>query len=404
MSATTLQTLRPVARFGARPERLLWALAAAATGAGVIGLVWRFTAGHAAADYGSSVPWGLWIGAYVALVGASAGAFGFAALIFMQRRTEYYRVAVLAMLVAFGAFIAGMVNVWLDLGHPLRAWRLVVDTRMTSVMGIMGWLYAIYAVVLIIGLWSVRRGSVPAFMERWAWAPLVLAMVIAGAEGALFGVVAAQATWESGVTPVLFLLEAALFGLALVAAAAGVFGYLSHHLATRLGHALLGLLAAVVVVEFAELSTGLWAGAPAKEETFGAILAGEKWWVFWGLHAGAGVLVPGILLLVGRGRVRWVAWAGGLIAAMALASKLTLVVPALVQEDIEGLAGAFTGPGLVHDYFPSPMEWLVAVGTVGIATLIVLIGRHLLAEPLAAGSAPQSTQHPMIGRQHEHER
>jgi Ni/Fe-hydrogenase subunit HybB-like protein len=60
----------------------------------------------------------------VALIGASAGAFGFAAVIFTLRKTEYYGLARLAMLVAFGAFAAGMTNVWLDLGHPFRFWKL----------------------------------------------------------------------------------------------------------------------------------------------------------------------------------------------------------------------------------------------------------------------------------------
>jgi protein NrfD len=379
------------------PERLAWVLAAIAAIIGVIGVVWRFTGGHGAADYGSYVPWGLWIAAYIALVGASAGAFGFAALILMHRRTEHYRLAVLAILVAFGAFAAGMLNVWLDLGHPMRAWRLVVNNRPESVMGLMAWFYTAYGGLLLLCLWSVRKGRVPSFMERWAWVGLLFAAVFAGAEGALFGVVGAQPTWESGVTPVLFIAEAGLVGLGLVAATAALFGFLSPPVARRIGHWLLGLIGLVLVIEVSELSTGLWAAVPAKAETFRAVLTGDYWWAFWLLHLGVGALVPVALILAGRGRAPFVGVAGGLVAAMALTSKLNLVVPALVQEDLEGLAGAFTGPGLVHDYFPSTMEWFVAFGSVGMAALIVLAGRRLLERPL--GSSEPAVGAPTGGRE-----
>jgi protein NrfD len=371
-TAATVRPIRP------RLERAAWIATAIACAAGIVGLIWRFAGGHQAADYGSYVPWGLWIAAYIALVGASAGAFAFAALVFVQRRTAHYEIAVLAMLVALGAFMAGMANVWLDLGHPFRAWKLLLDTSFSSVMGLMAWFYGVYAVVLLVGLWAVRKGTVPRFVERWAWLAFVFAVVFAGSEGALFGVVGAQPTWESGLTPVLFLVEAALFGLSLVVAAGALFGLLDTRLARRLGYALLALLGVLVVIEWSEFTTGLLASVPAKEEALRAILFGDFWWVFWFLHIGLGIVVPAVILLVGRWHPAPVGIAGALIAAMSLASKLNLVVPALAQEEIDGLTAAFTGPGLTNDYFPSAMEWLVLLGTVGLAALVVLVGRRLI--------------------------
>jgi protein NrfD len=355
-----------------------WGLTTAACLAGLVGVAWRFAEGHQAANYGSYVPWGLWIAAYIAFVGASAGAFAFAALIFLQRRVEHYRLAILAMLVALGAFAAGMANVWLDLGHPFRAWKLMTDTSFGSVMGLMSWLYLIYALVLLAGLWMVRHGTVPALMERWAWVAFLFAVVFAGAEGALFGVVGAQPTWESGLTPVLFLAEAALFGLGFVAAAAALFGFLDRTAARRMGAGLLVMLAVVVVIEWSEFTTGLTASVPAKEEALRAVISGEYWWVFWFLHVGLGIVVPAAILFLGRGRAVAVGAAGGLIALMAVTAKLNLVLPALVQEDVEGLAHAFHGPGLEYGYLPSTMEWLVTIGTAGLAALIVLVGRRVL--------------------------
>ena len=366
-----------------------WILTIVCLAAGAYGLYLRFTEGHAAASSGSYVPWGLWIAAYVALIGASAGAFGFAAVIFTMRKTEYYGLARLAMLVAFGAFAAGMTNVWLDLGHPFRFWKLLTQTSWTSIMGWMSWFYVIYGLILVVGLFLTRKGVIPKFMERFSWIAFLFAIAFAGAEGALFGVVGARALWESGLTPILFLVEAALFGVSLVAAGALIFGAMNQQAARMLGLVMLILLGVLLLLEWAEYTTALYASVPAKTSAVMTILTGPYWWVFWGLHIGLGVVLPGLLLLFGRGNVLLTGIAGALIAAMGLATKLNLVLPALAQEELEGLAHAFTGPGLTFSYFPSTMEWLVWLGTLGLGGLIVLVGYRLfsLATPTRSSAS-----------------
>lgn len=359
--------------------KIIWGVAIVAFLVGLVGLYQRFALGHQAANYGSYVPWGLWIAAYTMFVGASAGAFGLAAVIFMFRLEPYYRLARLAMLVALATFVAGMVNVALDLGHPFRAWKLLFQTGTGSVMGWMAWFYTLYGILLLVGLWLTRRGVIPALMQRLAFLVFFFAIAFAGAEGALFGVVGARAAWESGLTPVLFLVEGALFGLGFVVACAYLFDQFTHPLALRLGWVLLGLLGVLVVLEWAEYSTGLYAATPAKSQTLQTILSGPYWWVFWIFHVALGIVLPGALLLFGRNQPLVAASAGALIGAMGLASKLNLVVPALAQEELDGLTQAFSGPGLTFVYFPSTMEWLVWVWTVGLAALVVLIGYRLFA-------------------------
>jgi molybdopterin-containing oxidoreductase family membrane subunit len=289
------------------------------------------------------------------------------------------------MLVALGAFVAGMLNVMLDLGHPLRAWKLYTQTSFTSIMGWMAWLYLVYGLLLVAGLWLTRKGEVPPFMRRWAWVAFLFAVLFAGAEGALFGVVGARSVWESGLTPILFLIEGALFGIGLVAATAYLFNQLTTKAARSLGQLMLVLLAILLVLEWAEFSTGLYASVPAKSATLSTILSGEFWWVFWIFHIGLGVVVPGLLLLFGRGSLAATAIAGALIAAMGMATKLNLVVPALAQEELEGLANAYHGPGLTFTYFPTNMEWLVWAWTLGVGALFVLIGYRIFS--LSANSS-----------------
>lgn len=361
-------------------EKILWGVAVVVFIVGLYGLYLRFTQGHAGANYGSYVPWGLWISAYTMLVGASAGAFGLAAVIFMFRLEPYYRLARLSLLIALGAFAGGMLNAWLDLGHPWRAWELFFQTSATSIMGWMAWFYTIYGILLLAGLWLTRNGVIPKFMTRFAVLAFFFALTFAGAEGALFGVVGSRPVWESGLTPILFLVEGALFGVGLVTACAYIFDELTAVTARRLGQTMLALLAVLVVLEWAEYSTGLYAAVPAKSFTLQTIISGQYWWVFWILHIGLGIVVPGLILLFNRSQQLWLtATAGALVAAMGLASKLNLVVPALAQEELKGLAGAFTGPGLIFTYAPSLMEWLVWGWTIALGGLVVLIGYRLFA-------------------------
>lgn len=358
--------------------RILWLAAIIGFTVGLYGVYQRFALGHAAAGYGSYVPWGLWIAAYVTFIGASAGALAVAAVIFAFRAEAYYPVARVAVLVALAAFATAMLNVWLDLGHPLRAWKLLLQTSFTSVMGWMAWFYSIYGLLLVAGLWLTRSGNIPPLMQRFAGLVLLFAVAFAGAEGALFGVVGARAVWESGLTPILFLIEGALFGVGLVAAAAFLLNRLSDELAGRFGRAMLWLLAALVVVEWAEFTTGLFASIPAKSQTLETIIYGDYWWVFWVFHVGLGIVLPGLLLLFGRMKALPTATAGFLIGGMGLASKLNLVIPALAQEEVEGLSTAFTGPGLTFSYFPTTMEWLVLAWTLSLAVLIFLVGSMIL--------------------------
>lgn len=367
-----------------------WLVTGACVAVGLVGFVWRFTGGHGAADYGSYVPWGLWIAAYVTLIGMSAGAFALAALIYAQRLRQHYRLANLAMLVALATFAAGMTNVWLDLGHPFRAYKLLTDTTFSSVMGVMAWLYVIYGIILVVGLFAARRGTVPPLLERLAPVAFLFAILFAGAEGALFGVVGAQPLWESGLTPVLFLVEAALVGTAVVAAAAAAFGALTQETARKFGTGILVLLGVLLVLEWSEYSTGLTAAVPAKSEAIETILTGDFWWVFWFMHLGLGIVIPAALLLRGRSKIAVVGVAGGLVAAMGLASKLNLVVPALAQEEIEGLADAYHGDGLATEYFPSVMEWMVWLGTLGLAGMVVLLGRRYMSGWFGVSPLPQS--------------
>jgi molybdopterin-containing oxidoreductase family membrane subunit len=361
-----------------KTEKILWGIAAAGFLVGMVGLFQRITGGHTVAAYNTYVPWGLWVALYTMLIGVSVGAYLVVALAYGFRVKALQSVGRIALLTAFAALTGGLLAVWLDLGHPLRFFKLFFSTSFTSVMGVMTWLYTIYGVLLVVLLYLIGKNAKTSAVRILTLVGLVLVVIFGGAEGSLFGVVSAQALWESGLTPILFLVEGALSGVALVMFLTVVLGKLQTETGQILRWVALGLLLTVVVLNWAEFSTALYAGIPAKADSLRVILFGPFWWVFWFINIGLGLLVPLLLLIFAGRNGAALATAGGLVAFTAISAKLNLVIPALVVPEFEGLKTAFSGFGLTFDYFPTSTEWLLTVWVVSIAGLIFLAGYHFL--------------------------
>ncbi|MFQ5613695.1 MAG: NrfD/PsrC family molybdoenzyme membrane anchor subunit [Anaerolineae bacterium] len=396
-------------------QRLAWAIAIIGFLVGLVGLYQLLTVGHRGANYGSYVPWGLWVAAYIYFIGLSAGAFLLSALVYVFRIELLKPIGKLALFTALVTLVAAMFSIWLDLGHPSRAWRLIFKTNFGSMMGWMAWLYSAYFALLLIELWFAMRADLVAcagepglkgklcnfltFGRKDASTAAVakdmntlrvlgtigvpLAVAFHGGVGALFGVVGARPFWNSGLTPITFLIGALASGGALLAFISVIWGpdrgSESHRkLVTFLGQIVLGLLLFDLLLEWAEYSTSLYAAIPTHAQSLQLVLFGQYWWVFWFVHLLLGSVIPILLLVFARKNVAAVATAGALIAVTFLSVRLNIVIPGLAVEELEGLKNAFSGPGLNFDYFPSSMEWLYFVWTVSLAGLLFLVGYNLL--------------------------
>lgn len=359
-----------------KTETLLWVIAGLGFLVGLVGLFYRITGGHLVAAYNTYVPWGLWIAVYVTLIGVSVGAFLVALLGYGFGVKAVQPVGKMALLVALAALVGGLMSVWLDLGWPTRVFYLLLFTSSRSVMGLMAWFYLLYGILLVVMLYLAWKRPQSVALRRLAWVGLPFAVLFGGAEGSLFGVVGARALWESGLTPILFLVEGAFSGVALMLFLSVIFGEQTP--IPFLRRLTLALLVAVLVLEAAEYFTAFYANIPAKIAGLRLILFGEFWWVFWFAHLGLGLLLPLILLGLAPNRPAALGVGSALIVLMAIATKLNLVIPALVVPEFEGLRTAYVGPGLSLDYFPTLQEWLVALWAVSLAGLVFLVGYRFL--------------------------
>ncbi len=390
---------------------IFWIIAGAGFIAGGYGLWDRLANGHANAAYGSYVPWGLWVAEYIYFIGLSAGAFLLSTLVYVFNVRRLEKVGKLALLTALVTLLAAMFLIWMDIGHPERAWKLMFNTNFNSIMGWMIWLYTAYFILLLAELWFAMRGDLASWSSRSALARFLtfgrrdsseaaltadrrtlrvlgsigvpLAVAFHGGVGALFGVLGSRPFWNSGITPIVFLVGALLSGGALLTFVAALFdpdrGTADHRgLVLFLGNIVLALLALDVLLEWAEYSITYYSAIPASVDPLRMVLFGPHWWVFWGVHVGLGVVIPAILLVAGKHTPGKIAVAGLLIAVTFIAVRLNIVIPALVTPELQGLEQAFTGPGLTFAYFPSATEWLFGLWSASLAALVFLAGLHWL--------------------------
>lgn len=364
-------------------SRLLLLPFLVAIGFGVVGVVERLASGKAQLAFGSYIPWGLWVGLYIYLVGVSGGAFLVAFLHHGLGVPSLRRAARYAVPIALVTLGAGLSLVWLDLGQMGRFWTLFTRTNPTSLLGWMVWVYTAYAVVLLAMLAAMAGRATGAL--RWlSWAGFALVVTFGGGEGALFGVLGSKPFWNSGILPVRFLFSAFLSGMGVVALAAALFrrwpADAEHEAASRLlRRALLGLLALNIVLEFADISVTLYTGLPAVVEAYRLVMFGPHAWVFWGVQLAAGLVVPMLILLSPLGaRAAGTGLAGLLIAVGYAGSKQNLVLPGLAIPEFRTLPEAFVHPRLTVTYFPSLTEWYVALGVLGAAALVFVLAIEFL--------------------------
>lgn len=396
-------------------DKIFWALSIVAFLVGLGGLVQRITQGHTVAAYNSYIPWGLWVAAYIYFSGLSTGAFLLSTPIYVFRVQRLEKIGRLALWTALVTLAAAIFIIWMDLGHPLRFWRLYLRTNFRSVMGWVVWLYTAYFILLVVKLWFAMRPTLVTSSAAPGWrgslyrflafgqtdlsekaivrdrrvlrilgaigVPLVVAL--SGGVGATFGVVSARPYWHSGLTPLAFLAGALLSGGALLTFLTAIWGpergtEEHRQLVAYLGQITLILLALYLLLEWAEYSIGLWYPVPAVAESLRLVLFGPYWWVFWIIHLGLGALVPLVLLAFWGRSSGAAAIAGALIAVTFLSVRINVVLPGLMVEELEGIRMALTGTGLQFEYFPTVTEWLFFVWTVSMAGLLFLIGYTLL--------------------------
>jgi Ni/Fe-hydrogenase subunit HybB-like protein len=195
------------------------------------------------------VTWSLMIVMYPYITGFVAGSFIVTSLYHLFGRGEFRPVARLAMATSFAFLLVASLPLQLHLGQPQRGPSVMVTPHFTSAMAGFGILYSFYLMVLVLEVWFVwrqeiidrakrSRGLVRAFyavlalgtydqspeaveidhraITLLAGIGLPAACMLHGYVGFIFGAIKANPWWSTPLMPVIFLLSAAVSGIALL--------------------------------------------------------------------------------------------------------------------------------------------------------------------------------------------
>ena len=195
------------------------------------------------------VTWSLMIVMYPYITGFVAGSFIVTSLYHLFGRQEFRPVARLAMATSFAFLLIASLPLQLHLGQPQRGPSVMITPHFTSAMAGFGILYSFYLVVLLLEVWFVwrqeiierakrNRGLARAFyavlalgtydqspeaveidhraIQILAGIGLPAACMLHGYVGFIFGAIKANPWWSTPLMPVIFLLSAAVSGIALL--------------------------------------------------------------------------------------------------------------------------------------------------------------------------------------------
>lgn len=300
--------------------------------------------------------WEFLIVNYLFLGGLSAGLFFVSGLATWLQDKEgqpaHPALARLGAILAPWPVSLGSALLILDLGQPLRFWKLFLHVRWRSPMSIGSWLLVAFTILSLAYLWSwlepetrarylakVPRSlysKVPGFLRVWleadgtprrrfmALVGMPMAVGVGIYTGVLLGAVQSRPFWNTNLVAQMFLFSALSSGAATLVILR-LLGKDTPELKElrflySLDIVLMGLELFIVLpyLIHGNLST------LAVKQALQQIMGGSFTWIFWGLFLGMGLLVPLAIelweyrpVLLGRGefhiKPRWALAAGALV-------------------------------------------------------------------------------------------
>lgn len=361
------------------PKKLIFWLAVVLLIPGAVAIVARLANGHRDAAYGSYVVWGLWVAMYLFFAGVAAGAFLVSTLDFVFGVDAFKGTGKVALWVALVSLCGALASIGLDLGHLGRIWKVYLTPHFGSVMAQMVWGYTLFALLIAGALYLSTKNPAGGGLRALMLLGIPLALFVAGAVGALFGVASSRAAWREGLLPVQFPILAASSGVAALLAVTGLFGAADDPRRPRqlriLSLAAVGFVLAKLYFVWADYSQALYGSVAQSTSAVDSVLFGSYWWAFWIIQVLLGTVIPvAVLARPGKVAPEVAGWMGVLVLLGLAAARANVVIPALTVPEMEALAHAFSGPRLQFTYFPSLMEWGVTLGVTAAVTLAFLVG------------------------------
>ena len=430
MSTVLERSVTPARPRMSRGLRLWLAALPVGMAAGLGAWVYQLVNGLAVTNMRNPMMWGLYITFFMFFVGLSAGGLIVASAGRLFGARSFKPITRLAVLEATVAVMMAAMFLLPDIGRPDRVWHLFRYPHFTSPLIWDVLIVTIYFLLSLTYVWLysradlARAGSRLAFgtraaeadllrderyKSRLAWVALPAAILLHSITAWIFGLQVSRGFWYTALMAPLFVASALVSGtglmilLSLILRRTGRVSF-GDGLVSSLG----GLLGAFIAVEaffvFSEMLTAAYPGAAFEADPVARLLSGRYAPFFW-FEVVVGLVVPLVIVAFVRTRrsMGWVAVASVLAIVGIFVHRFNIVLNGLSFATVPYPPGVPIGTSqaagtgsftLTQFYYPSAIEWLVALGVLSLgAAIFTAAALYLpLREDSAAEAAARATE------------
>ncbi len=355
----------------------------------LIGLgLWAFAhlehSGHVATGMNNQVVWGLPHVFAIFLIVTASGALNIGSIGTVFGKQVYQPWARLSALLAISLLIGGLMILLLDLGRPDRLLIAMTHYHFTSIFAWNMILYSGFLLLAVGYLSSMLDRKLKRFYQTFGWSLFIWRLVLTSGTGSIFGFLVARDAYNSAILAPLFIALSltwglALFLLAVYALQSWVGTTVSKELRQRLRGLLATFIATVLLLELVWHLSGLYSAERSAAEQYLLWKGGLYSALFWVGQIIIGSLAP-LSLIFYRPWKQSVS-ALPIAAACVLLGGLAQLYALIIGGQTVPLS-LFAGAEIVSDYFdgvmatyiPTVWEWLLAIGGIGLALLLMLLG------------------------------
>ncbi len=345
--------------------------------------------GHIVTGMNNQIVWGVPHIFAIFLILSASGALNIASISSVFGKQEYKPLARLSSLIAISLLIGGLSILVLDLG---RVDRLIIAMTTYNFKSIFAWnvlLYTGFLGVVAIYLYAqMVRKEQPFLLKSAALIAFLWRLVLTTGTGSIFGWLVARSAYDAAIMAPMFIAMSFSFGLAvfmLIFWGISALGDGQYTAQMRMRQSRLLAIFVAVVLYFTLIShlTNLYLAEHGEYERFILLEGGIYSLLFWVGHIFIGSIIPLILLLCPKLNVRngAVLLATILVILGGFAQLYVIIIggQAYPLEIFPGyeVSSSFSD-GIINKYMPSHLEFMLGMGGIALALLIILLSMKIL--------------------------
>lgn len=357
---------------------------------GFLSFLYMEHSGHHVTGMNNQVVWGLPHVFAIFLIVAASGAANIGSIGTVFGKKIYQPLGRLSVVTAIALLLGGLMILVLDLGHPDR---LIVAMTTFNFKSIFTWnilLYNGFIAIMAVYLWTMmdRNKTVKKFYKPMGIVAFLWRIILTTGTGSILGYLVARQYYDAAIMAPLFIalsyvLGTSIYTLILMASYKWTGRELGDAVLNRLRYTLAIFIAAVLFFEVARHLTNLYATEHHGIEAFILRDGGGITTLFWFGQIILGSLVPMFLVWCTRLKNNRMALAAA--AVLAIFGGASLIYVALIGGQTyplvlfpNAVVESSFFDGAITTYAPSIYEFLLGIGGVGVALLVVLLGAKTL--------------------------